>query len=337
MAPEEPPGRAGGEPGRGTGVPGVGVRAQIACLAELAAPNPGNVRPGHDLPGLTAAEMWTSAAAIGPAMAAAGEVPLGRTLLRAVRATRRWVDTNTNLGIVLLLAPPARAAGLLLASGPAGGTSGRPNGGDGRADPEGAGRERPALGEEALWRRLEEVLAGADVEDARLAYRAIRLAEPGGLGRVDDQDVADEPTVPLREAMRRAAERDEVAAAYADGYRLAREVGLPAVRSARREGLGWEGAAHRCFARLLAERPDSLLARKHGAAEAAAVRGEAAHLLEAGPPEAPELAPDWAALDRRLRSADPPLNPGTTADLTAAAVFLALLLDVGWNSAVEAP
>lgn len=293
----------------------VGVRAQVACLAELAAPNPGNVRPGHDLPGLTAGDMMRSAAAIGPAMSGAGDAPPGRTILRAIRATRRWVDTNTNLGIVLLLAPVARAAALALAGGRS------PSAG--------------ALDEAALWERLGEVLDATTVEDARLAYRAIRLAEPGGLGRVADQDVAGTPTVPLRDAMARAADRDAVAEQYATGYGLLRATGLPAVRSARTEGLTWEDAAHRCFVRLLAERPDSLVARKFGREEAEEVREEAERLLGAGPPEAADAAGGWSELDRKLRSSAPPRNPGTTADLTAAALFLALLLDAGWNSPAD--
>lgn len=293
----------------------VGVRAQIACLVELAAPNPGNVRPGRDLPGLTAAELRVSAAAIGPAMAGAGATRPGATVLRAIRDTRRWVATNTNLGIVLLLAPPARAAALARARGA-----------------HGRDRGDAAPDEDALWEGLEAVLEATTVEDAELAYRAIRMAEPGGLGRVEEQDVSGAPTVTLREAMRRAADRDTVAEQYATGYRLLRDVGLPAVRAARDEGLGWEAAAHRCFLRLLAEREDSLVARKFGREEAGELRGDAARLVALGPPEGPEAAPAWRELDRRLRSASPPRNPGTTADLTAAAVFLALLLDAGWNS-----
>lgn len=330
------PGESRGErhgaapPDRGASA-SVGVRAQIACLAELAAPNPGNVRPGHDLPGLTAGDMTRSAVAIGPAMSGAGEAPPGRTILRAIRATRRWVDTNTNLGIVLLLAPVARAAALALA----GRRSPAPGAAPPSSDAPAGVRDADGPGEPALWERLGEVLDATTVEDARLAYRAIRLAEPGGLGRVAEQDVSGTPTVPLRDAMARAADRDAVAEQYATGYELLRATGLPAVRSAREEGLTWEGAAHRCFVRLLAERPDSLVARKFGREAAEELRGASERLLAAGPPEAPDAAEGWSELDRRLRSGTPPRNPGTTADLTTAALFLALLLDVAWNSPAD--
>lgn len=320
--------------GAGATAEAIGVRAQIACLAELAAPNPGNVRPGDDLPGLTAGDMMRSAAAIGPAMSGAGHAPLGRTILRAIRATRRWVDTNTNLGIVLLLSPVARAAARARTGG------GRLPSASGPPPSEHAppgGRDTGALDEEGLWERLERVLDATTVEDARLAYRAIRLAEPGGLGRVGDQDVSETPTVPLRAAMERAADRDTVAEQYATGYELLQATGLPAVRSAREEGLAWEDAAYRCFVRLLAERPDSLVARKFGREAAEELREAAERLLAEGPPDAADAAEGWSELDRRLRSSAPPRNPGTTADLTATSVFLALLVDVGWPSALDGP
>lgn len=282
----------------------IALRAQVACLIELSAPNPGNVRPGRDLPGLTARELMLSAAAVGPALGAAGEAPVGETILRAVEETRRWVDTNTNLGIVLLLAPVARAAAVAAAEPP---------------------------GERDLGEALEGVLASTTVRDAELAYRAIRVAGPGGLGEVDEQDVSGSPDVTLRAAMRLAADRDAVAAQYATGYRLVRRVAVPAVRAARERGVDWTAAAHRCFTRLLAERPDSLIARKFGRGEAESIRDEARRLLEAGPPGSPDAAPGWERLDRRLRSASPPRNPGTTADLTATALFLALLAEAGWN------
>lgn len=309
-----PGGSAAAGPGRA-----IALRGQIACLVELNAPNPGNVRPGCDLPGLSAREMMLSAAAVGPALASAGEVPVGETILRAVEETRRWVDTNTNLGIVLLFAPVARAAALTGGGAPDGRNDGSAPGGSNLAD------------------ALEDVLASTTVRDAELAYEAIRTAEPGGLGAVDEQDVSGRPTVPLREAMGLAADRDAVAAQYATGYRLIRSVGVPAVRSAREEGLGWAEAAHRCFGRLLAERPDSLIARKFDREEAESVRVDASRLLEDGPPGSPGTEPGWKELDRRLRSASPPRNPGTTADLTAAALFVALLAEAGWNYPDDGP
>jgi triphosphoribosyl-dephospho-CoA synthase len=101
----------------------VAAAAQLACLLEASAAKPGNVSPGRHFHDTRYEDFLASAAAVGPALARAGERPLGATILDAVEATRRWTRANTNLGIVLLLAPLARGA---LARGAlAGGESGR--------------------------------------------------------------------------------------------------------------------------------------------------------------------------------------------------------------------
>src|SRR5207342_2556160 len=105
---------------------------------------------------------------------------VGARILAAVEATSAACGQNTNLGIVLLAAPLAAAA------------------------------EQPG----DLRQSLDEVLARLTRADAILAYRAIRLAAPGGLGTSDRHDVASEPTVTLLEAMRAAAGRDRIAMQY---------------------------------------------------------------------------------------------------------------------------
>ena len=62
------------------------------------------------------------------------------------------------------------------------------------------------------------VLAALTREDARFVFKAIRLANPGGLGRVESEDVAAEPSVTLLEAMRLAANRDRIAEQYANNF-----------------------------------------------------------------------------------------------------------------------
>ena len=85
----------------------IGSCATLACLLEATAPKPGNVHRGADFADMTFTDFVVSAAAIGPAMERAAERGVGTTVLEAVRATRRLVPVNTNLGTVLLLAPLA--------------------------------------------------------------------------------------------------------------------------------------------------------------------------------------------------------------------------------------
>jgi len=265
----------------------VAAAAQLACLLEVSAPKPGNVSPGRHFHDTSYEDFLASAVAIGPAFAAAGDRPLGATIRSAIEATNRWAGRNTNLGIVLLLAPLARAACR------SGGT---------------------------LRARVEQVLAETTVADAADVYDAIRLARPGGLGTASAEDVSGAPTVTLTEAMGLAADRDSVAREYVTGFAATFQIGAPAVRDARHRRLRWPDASVYAFLALLAAVPDTLIARKLGRAEAEQVSRRAAEMRRGGPRE-------LAAFDAELRDARNTRNPGTTADLTCASLFAVILED----------
>jgi triphosphoribosyl-dephospho-CoA synthase len=276
--------------------------AQLACLLEVSAPKPGNVSPGLHFHDTRYEDFLASAVAIGPAMGAAASHPLGTTIREAVAATRRVAGHNTNLGIVLLLAPLCRAA--------AQGTR---------------GRLRPAL---------SEVLASSTVADATEVYAAIRLAAPAGLGSAGAQDVAATPTVTLREAMALAAGRDSIAREYVTEFAYTFDIGAPALRRARCENLSWTDAVVETFLALLAAIPDSHIARKLGCGTAAEVSRRAEAARAAGGVRTAAGRAAIASLDRELRDPRNQHNPGTTADLTAASIGVVILED-GWTPSGE--
>src|SRR5947209_2540150 len=113
----------------------------LACIWEATARKAGNVNPQRSFRDLAYSEFVVSAVAIAPVFAAGQRDGVGNLVLRAIQATRRLVRSNTNLGIVLLLAPMAVAS--------ADGT---------------------------LRETLPAVLDRLTVEDSRLVYEAIRLA-----------------------------------------------------------------------------------------------------------------------------------------------------------------
>ena len=267
--------------------------AQIACLLELTAPKPGNVGRGRDLPGLTYRAFLDSATALGQAFRDAPRGGVGRLILDAVRATRRRVGTNTNLGIILLLAPLVRAA--------------------------------QAPDEAPLRHRLRHVLAGLDRQDARDAYTAIRLARPGGLGRVAAQDVRRPPTEALLECMRRAAGRDSIAREYATGYRVTFRTALPTLLRLIARHVPTPLAIAQTYLTILARHPDTLIERRRGSRTASLVSRAAGEALQAGGFLTAEGQALAALLDQKLRRARPPLNPGTSADITVAALFVWLV------------
>lgn len=271
----------------------IAVLAQLACLLEASAPKPGNVSPGRHFADLTYEDFLMSAVAIGPTFACVADQPLGETIRQAVEITGRWTRTNTNLGIVLLLAPLARAAA-------------NAGGGD-------------------LRNALRRVLEQTTVDDAREVYAAIRLAKPGGLGRSDTQDVAGEPDVTLLEVMRLASDRDGVAREYTTGFEMTFERGAPALARARTDGLSWNDAIVETYLSLLAASIDTHIVRRTGLAAAERVSRQAREALDAGGVRSDEGRRAVEEMDRAMRDARNSHNPGTTADLTAAAIFVTLI------------
>lgn len=270
----------------------VAIAGQLACLLEVSAPKPGNVSPERHFHDTRYEDFLASAVAIGPALAAAGDRTVGATILTAVDATARWARSNTNLGIILLLAPLARAA---------------------------------LRGGGSLREGVREVLAATTVADAAEVYTAIRRARPGGLGAAAAEDVAAAPSVALRDAMALAAERDSVAREYATGFDITFGTGVPALRAARSSGLDWSDAVVETYLRLLATVPDTHIARKLGPAVAEAVSRRAREVEQAGGVRTEDGRRALAAFDAELRGPTNSHNPGTTADLTCAALFVVIL------------
>jgi triphosphoribosyl-dephospho-CoA synthase len=268
---------------------GPGRLAQMACLLEVYARKPGNVHRLGDFPDLNFLDFVLSATAIVEPLDRAISDGIGSSVCSAIEATRRVVATNTNLGMVLLLAPLASVAdGISLEAG------------------------------------IEAVLDAATVDDSRAIYRAIRLARPGGMGNVSRQDLADEPTLWLRDIMRLAADRDLIARQYMNGFREVLGEALPSLRSFLDPGHDLETAIVGTYLNLLARHPDSLIARKAGIDRAREVSVRAAAILEAGWPAREEARQQCEAFDDWLRDPCRRLNPGTTADLVTAALFAAL-------------
>ena len=268
--------------------------AQLACLFEVSVEKPGNVSPRGGFIDARFEDFATSAVAIGPALRDAGLATVGETIARAAADTRRLVATNTNLGMILLLAPLARAAARLEATGDL----------------------RAALG---------RVLADLTVQDARLAYEAIRAASPAGMGEVDRHDVGeDDVTVTLREAMDAARERDSIAREYVTDFEIVFTLGAGTLRRCWEDGAAFSDAVVTAFLTILAEVPDTLIARKNGADVAEDVSRRAAQVLAVGGSLSDQGRARLAELARELADEAHALNPGTTADLVAASLFVFL-------------
>ena len=270
-----------------------------ACALDVAVRKPGNVSllsPGHRM---HAAQFISSAAAAAGPLCEAG-ARVGARIENAVAATWAAVGCNTNLGIVLLCAPLAAAA-----------------------EQDGA-----LLNIAAFTQALSDVLKDLDLDDSRAAFRAIQLANPGGLGAADTEDVHNAPQRGLRQAMALAADRDSVARQYAQGFTELLELDWPLLPATAplhtAPDTTLTTAVQQLFLQILARWPDSHIVRKHGLAAAQGVSAQA-RLWQAH--AAPGRDPAFALWDQTLKAAG--LNPGTSADLTVATLMWAGLVPRG--------
>jgi triphosphoribosyl-dephospho-CoA synthase len=175
---------------------------------------------------------------------------------------------------------------------------------------------------------VADVLESLDIADADLAFRAIALASPGGLGYAPRHDVRAPATVTLRQAMAEAADRDRVAHQFSTGFADVFDRGLNRLDAAVRRWRDPKWATLAVHLGFLAAFPDSHIARKYGAAAAEGARRTAQEFesrLQASDDPADLLA-DLLAWDGDLKARG--LNPGTTADLTVATLFVRRLTGI---------
>ena len=262
-----------------------------ACRAELQALKPGNVHvhaAGH---GMEIAHFERAAAAAAPFIAEP-DLSVGQRILRATEASFGATGLNTNLGIILLCVPLAKAAS-------------ETNAGMG------------------LRRRLAVILSMLDKQDAADAFAAIRIANPAGLGDVERGDVRTSgPDLTLIEAMHLASGRDRIANAYVTAYEDVFDFALPALSQARSTAARDDLAITTLHMALLAQFADSHIGRQFGAETAEAIRAEAATLSPCWVPVASHKSlTKLLQFDSSLKSRG--LNPGTTADFVVASLFAA--------------
>jgi triphosphoribosyl-dephospho-CoA synthase len=269
-----------------------------ACSLDVETPKPGNVSIGSAGHRMDAQQFIASAAACVPALFAHG-TPVGARILDAVMSTQQAAGCNTNLGIVLLVAPLAAAL-----------------------------EEPGSLQGAPQWRAAtERVLERLSVDDARAAYLAIRAANPGGLGDASEQSVHAQPTVSLRAAMRLAATRDSIARQYENGFADVFTTGLSAIANLLQTNPDAtpETITLDVFLTHLSAWPDSHIVRKQGVTVAQSVTREARkrHAQWRAAPHGPQAA-RLDAWDAELKREG--INPGTSADLTVATLFAAICL-----------
>ena len=277
----------------------IGRLAEFACLLEVTASKPGNVHRGADFEDVSFIDFAASAVAMGQAIDETVELSYGETVLAVAKHTLKVSHSNTNLGINLLVSLLAKAS-----------------------------HGNPTLDSNSV----KSILNQLDADDSKQVYEAIGLMKPGGLGRTDALDVKDPAPDSLLVAMEAASMRDRIAAQFGNQFSDVFEKSLPWILEGRSkfgdlmQGIVW---AH---VRMMAEFPDSLIARKCGqlvAEQSQTMAQKAIDAMTSGPEV---FFNEVSNLDFWLRSDGHQRNPGTTADLIAAGLFVGL-----YNGDIEPP
>lgn len=267
-----------------------------ACVLEATAPKVGNVHPGASFDDLNYSD-FVLAAEIAADVFDTGDASFSASIKRAVSETVAKTGTNVNLGILLLLGPLVAADEAMLASG-----------------------KTPEQRTARDWKdAITCILDRLTEEDSRNVYDAINSAMAGGLGKAEEMDLHASEGAPadLIAAMQIASSYDRVARQFVCGFAdLIDNITAVVGRSIAATGdlLSGIGCAH---LELLAAEPDSLIIRKQGREVAVEVQRRASGVNFQCPAEV-------AALDQFLRSDGNCYNPGTTADLIAASLYVLL-------------
>jgi len=295
---------------------------ELAILLEASAHKPGNVsvvtnfektRYEHFLASAVAASSsFESATERGIAVSEdridPSDVGVGRLIRSCVTDINAWQHGgNTLLGTVILLSPMAVAAGMTT--------------------------RREHFDPSSLRKNLKLVVELTTPEDAVDVYEAIRIAKPSGLGKASDLDVND-PTaierirdekISLLEVFKIAEKYDTICSEWVKNYPVTFDLAYPSLidglRNSRDPGL----AIVQTFLQVLAEVPDTFIARKTSLEKARQISLKAKEITELGGPETSLGRKSLDEFDKELKKSSNLLNPGTTADIIGAALALCVL------------
>lgn len=262
--------------------------AERAAVLEVSTEKPGSVTPTKSFKDLHYKDFTDAAHAMRAHMKEAAEGgPIGKAIYDSFQPS----TTNVNFGIVLMFAPLAAAAG-------------------------------KSQSIRDLRINLRKVLKRATAEDTVWIYKAMRKCDLGGMKLKDNslsdldvfsdralEKIKNEAITPL-DVFRKVADIDRLASEWVSAYQIC--FGF----AKRLKNLD-ENNIRDTYLEILSQYPDTFIARKVGLEEAKGVSEMAGEVIAGGM--------DIDEFDAYLRYRGSSLNPGTTADLTAATLFIKLL------------
>lgn len=295
---------------------------ELAILLESSAHKPGNVSIVTDFESTHYEHFLASAVAAAPSFERAAnlgiavsegkiaerEVGVGHVIKECVENINAWQHGgNTLLGTVILLSPMAVAAGISL--------------------------KNKSLNLTSLRNNLKTIVESTTPEDAINLYSAIEIANPGGLGKAPDLDVNDpaskkkilDEQISLYQVFKIAEKYDSICSEWTNNYHVTFDIAYPSLNRQLKSNTDPSWAVIQTFLEVLAKIPDTFIARKVGIDKARDVSVEATEILKLGGVHTLGGRKRLNDFDQKLRCSGNLLNPGTTADLIAAALAVCVL------------
>jgi triphosphoribosyl-dephospho-CoA synthase len=292
-------------------------------VLEVSADKPGNVNLVVDFEGTRCEHFLASSIAAGPSFQEAAtrgieiakkkrelsEAGLGELIKWGIDDIDQWQrGGNTLLGTILLFAPLAVATGMTPI-------------------------DKNGVPDFTLLRKnLDAVVRATTAQDSVAVYEAIDIAKPSGLNGAPDLNVKDPDSkkrlikedVSLFEVFRIASGYDDICSEWVNNFPIVFDSAYPHLKTQLNQK-DLNTAIVDTFLKVLSEHPDTFISRKIGLEKAQEVSSGAMQILDLGGVETEKGKQSLIEFDKKLRKAGNDYNPGTTADITAAALALCTL------------
>lgn len=294
----------------------IGKIGEMATLFEVSAyPKPGNVHRTYDFENMSYEDFLVSSVCIRSHLEHVSykaskyypnllnNIKLGENILGTVEDTNRLVNTNTNLGISLLFMPIAASCASM--------------------------KNIDSI--DYLPNTLDILMRNTEVDDAIAFVKAIVLSKAGGMDNkpskfdVNNSNTIDElieNNVNLYDLLVLSSKYDKLSYELTNKLPVISKIGYPTFISLESE-YSINDTVLETYLKILSTTEDTLISKKYGEEAAKDVSKRAKNILDDTSTASKERFEALNDFDKYLHKKK--YNPGTTADLTAASIFVGLI------------
>lgn len=268
---------------------------RFVCDVEMESLKPGNVHKYSKSHDMTTKDFFRSSLIVSKYLSQ-NNLSLGKKIINTVMQIQKKIKKNTNLGIILMLAPIVVVV-----------------------------EKEGLIEEKRLLMKIKSLIKKQNVKNSFPIFKAISLTAPGGLGKSKKYDVNTLPKTTIYQAMKFSKEKDLIALQYFNGFEDIFKTGLPAFKTFYKKWGKINWALTGVYLTFLKKFKDTHIIRKKGNKIAEKVRKDAKkyYIMAKNSTNITTLKKKLLIFDKKLKSEG--INPGTTADLTVATLFFKIV------------